>query len=390
MLHYLRAKLRMTTHRLWPVGPVRGLFYLGFAGAGALFFLADFYFFRRIFHNLLVNPDIPAALLTALAAKLMGLVLLTTFTLVLFSAMVSALSYLYLDDDLSMLLALPIPRARFLAVRTFEAGANASYMVALLLIPVIGAYLSLGAFNIQVFSSATGGLLLYLAVPTSWGICMTVILARFFPARRLHQILTVMTVVMVCLLVILLRLSRPEALLNPASGGQIFDILRSMHLPKEQSLPSTWLAQVVVEGAAGRWAAAGPVLLKLLVLAAASVGAALVLERFWHTTGYTRAQERPQFGKDQRQGFSSRLAGALVRLAPAPRESRAILRRDTLLFMRDPTQWGQLFILAALMVIYLFNVRYLPTGIAPFRIAVSYWNLATLGLIVASVAGRFA
>jgi ABC-2 type transport system permease protein len=66
------------------------------------------------------------------------------------------------------------------------------------------------------------------------------------------------------------------------------------------------------------------------------------------------------------------------------------LRRDTLLFARDPTQWGQLFILAALVIIYLANIRYMPTEIAPFRIAVAYWNLATLGLIVASVAGRFA
>ena len=56
----------------------------------------------------------------------------------------------------------------------------------------------------------------------------------------------------------------------------------------------------------------------------------------------------------------------------------------------DPTQWGQLIILAALVVIYLFNVRYMPEGVAVFKVAVSFWNLATLGLIVSSVAGRFA
>ena len=42
------------------------------------------------------------------------------------------------------------------------------------------------------------------------------------------------------------------------------------------------------------------------------------------------------------------------------------------------------------MVIYLFNVRYMPEGVAVFKVAVSFWNLATLGLIVSSVAGRFA
>ena len=84
------------------------------------------------------------------------------------------------------------------------------------------------------------------------------------------------------------------------------------------------------------------------------------------------------------------LLDLIVAPAPAGPQARAILRRDTLLFFRDPTQWGQLIILAALVVIYLFNVRYMPEGVAIFKVAVSFWNLATLGLIVSSVAGRFA
>lgn len=84
------------------------------------------------------------------------------------------------------------------------------------------------------------------------------------------------------------------------------------------------------------------------------------------------------------------LLNLLVAPAPAGYKAKAILRRDALLFFRDPTQWGQLIILAALVVIYLFNVRYMPEGVAVFKVAVSFWNLATLGLIVSSVAGRFA
>ena len=123
-----RLRLKMTWHRVWPPTLVRGIFFVAFAVAGGLFGVGDFLFFRRIFGNLLANQvgeGIPRMLLLAVAGKLMGLVLLTTFTLLLFSAAVSALSYLYLDEDLSFLLPLPIARRRLRAQRAAEAAVNA-------------------------------------------------------------------------------------------------------------------------------------------------------------------------------------------------------------------------------------------------------------------------
>jgi hypothetical protein len=213
----LQLRFRMAKHRVWPARPVTWLFLAGFLVLGGLFLLGDFLFFRRIFGNLLDNEDIPRVLLLAVASKLMGLVLLTTFTLLLFSAAVSALSYLYLDEDLALLLALPVRRWHLRVQRALEASLNAGYMVALLLLPVLAAFWSLFPRGWGPLLSGIAGLLLYLSIPLAWGVCLTVLLARFFPARRLHQMLTVLTLVMICLLVVLFRLARPEALLNPES-----------------------------------------------------------------------------------------------------------------------------------------------------------------------------
>ncbi|MEW5764804.1 MAG: putative ABC transporter permease subunit [Acidobacteriota bacterium] len=387
----LRCRIAMALHRFWPLRPVTALFGAGFLVLGAGFLAADFLFFRRIFENLLATEEVPAALLTALAAKLMGLVLLTTFTLLLFSASVSALSFLYLDEDLSLLLPLPAGRGGLRGYRALEAGASASYMVALLLVPVAAAYWSLQSRNPSVLALDLLGLLLYLATPLAWGISFTVLMARFFPARRLHQVLTVLTVVMLCLLVVLFRLARPEALLNPATSLQVADVLGSIAMPSERLLPSTWLASLIVHGAEGRWDRALPGLVRLASLASASLVFLAVLLRLLHARGYGRAQEQGGLRPGTPPSRVARaLVGTAVSLAPAGRASRAVLRRDLLLFFRDPTQWGQLIILAALVVIYLFNVRLLPQEVAVLKVAVSYWNLATLGLIVASVAGRFA
>ena len=212
-----RLRLRMVWNRLWPPTPAGALFAVGFAAVGVLFVAGDFLFFRRIFENLLATEDIPRVLLTAVAAKLMGLVLLTTLTLLAFSAAVTALSYLYLDEDLTLLIPLPLGSRRLLAQRCAEAGLNASYTVGLLLVPVVAAYWSLGGRPLAALALGLLGLLLYLAIPLTVGISITVVLARVFPARRLHQVLTVLSVVMLCMLVVLFRMARPEALLNPES-----------------------------------------------------------------------------------------------------------------------------------------------------------------------------
>jgi ABC-2 type transport system permease protein len=390
MIAYILARLRMILHKAWPLTPVRALFWAGFGLFGLLFGAGDFIFFHRIFENLLATEGIPHALLVAVAAKLMGLVLLTTFTLLIFSAAVSALSHLYLDEDLHLLHVLPLGSLRILAARSAQAATSAGAMVALLLAPVVAAYTFVGQFRFVPLLAGLAGLVLYLAAPLSWGISFTVLMARFFPARRLHQVLTVLTVVMVCLLVVLFRLSNPEILLNPDSGTQLLAALRAVDLPSERALPSAWLAKAVVQASEGRWGLAVPNLLRLAVLAAASLGALGLLLRRFYWRGFGRAQEMGGGTGEEGAGAIPFLSAAVTVMAPAGRRSRAILRRDVLLFLRDPTQWGQLFILSALVVIYLYNVKQMPSGTAVFRVAVSFWNLATLGLIVGAVAGRFA
>lgn len=387
----VRIRLAMAWHRVWPPRVMGSLFMAGFALAGAAFLAGDFLFFRRIFANLMANDDIPKVLLVAVAAKLMGLVLLTTLTLLIFSAAVTALSYLYLDEDLTFLIPLPLKPGRLLAQRSAEAGLNAGYMVALLLVPVLAAYLSLYPSPWGVMAIGLAGLLMYLVLPLSLGVAITVLLARFFPARRLHQVLTVLSLVMLCLLVVLFRMARPEALLNPESSVQVLDVLKSIRMPSESLLPSTWLAEVVVRGAERQWPLVWRSLGKLGAFSLLGVLVLAGLLRAFYWRGYSRAQEQQNMVPGSGRSRAGRLLLTLL-LAPAPagRKARALLRRDALLFFRDPTQWGQLIILAALVVIYLFNVRYMPSELQVFKVAVSYWNLATLGLIVSSVAGRFA
>jgi ABC-2 type transport system permease protein len=72
---------------------------------------------------------------------------------------------------------------------------------------------------------------------------------------------------------------------------------------------------------------------------------------------------------------------------------RELVLKELRVFFRDTTQWSQLILLAVLVVVYVFNVRFLPLtseGITFFlRNVVPFLNLALAGFVLASIAARF-
>lgn len=368
----------------------RALFFSAMALFGAIFILSDFIFFQRIFWNLYSLKNVPENIIVAMAAKLMGLVFLTTYTMLVFSSAVSSLGYLYLDDDLELLFALPMARQSIRGWKAAQAFFNASVMVVLLLVPVIMAYQSArggSGFEGTVLPFICLGL--FVASPAAWGASLTVILARYFPAKKLHQFLTMLGLVLLTILVLLFRLSRPEILMNPKSSAAIEDILSSIALPAESSLPSSWLARSIVSAGEGDRARSLIYAGKLALLAAVSLAVLALLVRTLHSVGFTRSGTRPtEIARAPRVGGSRLIR--FLRLLPLGKDARAVIFRDIKAFFRSPAEWGQLFILAALVVIYLFNVRYIPHEIAPFRVVVTLLNFVTLLFVVASVAARFA
>ncbi len=368
----------------------RALFFSAIALFGAIFILSDFIFFQRIFWNLYSLKNVPENIIVAMAAKLMGLVFLTTYTMLVFSSAVSSLGYLYLDDDLELLFALPMARQGIRGWKAAQAFFNASVMVVLLLVPVIMAYQSArGGSGFEGIVLPFICLGLFVASPAAWGASLTVILARYFPAKKLHQFLTMLGLVLLTILVLLFRLSRPEVLMNPKSSAAIEDILSSIALPAESSLPSSWLARSIVSAGEGDRARSLIYAGKLALLAAVSLAVLAFLVSALHPAGFTRSGTRTTENTRTARARGSRLI-RFLRLLPLGKDASAVIFRDIKAFFRSPAEWGQLFILAALVVIYLFNVRYIPHEIAPFRVAVTLLNFVTLLFVVASVAARFA
>jgi len=74
---------------------------------------------------------------------------------------------------------------------------------------------------------------------------------------------------------------------------------------------------------------------------------------------------------------------------PLSAPGRALLNKDLKIFARDPEQWSQLFILFALVCVYIFNIMHLPLENKVLREVVSVLNVGLVGFVMAALISRF-
>jgi len=109
----------------------------------------------------------------------------------------------------------------------------------------------------------------------------------------------------------------------------------------------------------------------------------------WYFAGFSKAQEARK-ARFTRFVWLDRLAAALP-LSPVRRH---LLIKDLKVFLRDVSQWSQLLLLLALVLVYLYNFRVLDLERIPYmsgfvKNLYAFLNLGMAGFVMATVAVRF-
>ena len=322
-----------------------------------------------------------------LAGKLMGLMLVSFLSILLLSNVITALSSFFLARDLDMLVAAPVDWLRLYGAKLLETMVHSSWMVVLLAVPMFGAYgvVYHGGWAYPVI--VLGAFVPFIAIPTVIGSALTLVLVNVFPARRTRDILSLIAVLAAAGLVLLFRMLRPEKLARPEGFRSLTDFIVLLRGPTSPVLPSEWAQQAVMG-----WLRGPTDLLPFYLLwstAAAAVVLGALLHRALYARGYTKAQESAQtFARD---GLLRRVLAKL--LSPYGVRRRELVLKELRLFFRDTTQWSQLILLGVLIVVYVFNIKYLPLtseGLTFFIVnIVPFLNLVLAGFVLASIAARF-
>lgn len=346
---------------------------------------------RILRHFVGVDPDLGRIL----AAKALALLFLLLLSFLLFSALITALSQCFLAKDLSLWVAAPVPWWRIFRAKVVEVAALGSWTAIFLAVPVWVAYGVVFEAGAAYVFAVVGVVAASVALVTGLGILVGVALVNLFPARRARDLLSLVALVFVVATVVLLRALRPERFVRPEDFGTWADYLVSLSNPTLPWLPSYWASRVLAEilgvTRTTNWEAVA--LFGGLLALAAAVSIGLSAGVFWEgfRTGFSRAQEARQVRWTKKAWWRVGLE-AVAR--PFPTRMRAIIVKDVATFFRDPSQWSQLFLLLAIVAVYLYNFMVLPLDPAGgtgyfMRNLLAFLNVALVGLVVTALAARF-
>ena len=354
-----------------------------FGGVGALVFAALFWGAFWITTQLAGYDELGDFLLRIGLSWLF----LTFLSFLAFSGVVTALSTFFLSEDLRFLVAAPVAIKRLFYARFVKTVLQSSWMVGVFLAPVL---LGVGVARCAPCVFYVTALLTvapFCVIPVALGTGTTLLLVNVFPARRARDILMLMGLVFAGSLVLLLRFIQPERLLRVESLPDVTGFFATLQSPVTPMLPSFWAGETLFASLNGGWDLLHGGAL-WTTAAALTVLLAAASER-WYFAGFSKSQEA------RKARFSSlRVLDRVLQAIPMPIARRTLLVKDVKVFLRDVTQWSQLLLLLALMVIYLYNFRVIDLDRIPFMAGMikNIYACLTLGLagfVLATVAARF-
>ncbi len=316
-----------------------------------------------------------------LSLKIFQMMWILLFAMLIFSAMITAVSTLYLSEDNEILLAAPLPPREIFQMRFFTTSITTSWMVVIFSLPVFGAYdrvFEAGEFfwPLVLFSVPAVAL-----IASSSAVLLTILVVYLFPARRTKDIVFYLSLCFGLFLYLVFRLMRPEDLVNPDQYGQFIEYFSAISAPAGPWLPAGWAANLLSDYLLDRqidWLLTGLLLTTPMVLYfLGEIG----MDKLF-MTGFSKSQE--SFGGHRNfrpvRHFHGRISW--------------FFRKELRQFTRDSGEWSQLFMLGALIVVYLYNFKVLPLDRSPLPTVyisnlIAFANIALAGFLAASLATRF-
>jgi ABC-2 type transport system permease protein len=312
---------------------------------------------------------------------------LTFLSFLTFSGVVTALSTFFLSEDLRLLLATPVAIRRLFFARFAKTVLQSSWMVVVFLLPVLLGVGIARCAPCMFYLTALLTVAPFCVIPVALGTGTTLLLVNVFPARRARDILMLMGLVFAGSIVLLLRFIQPERLLRVESLPDVTGFFATLQSPITPLLPSFWAGETLFASLAG-----GRDLLHAGALWTTACAFTVMLsaasER-WYFAGFSKSQEARKARFTQLRSLET-----IAAWLPMSVVRRTLLVKDMKVFLRDVTQWSQLLLLLALVVVYLYNFQVLDLDRIPYMAGFiknlyAFLNLGLAGFVMATVAARF-
>jgi ABC-2 type transport system permease protein len=313
---------------------------------------------------------------------LRGGLVAATFLLVL-GSLTTAVSTLFLSEELPARVALPIPHRRIVARQLAVTIAIATAPTLLLFVPALAVGAAFSPRPLVALLAAGSAALAVILAASLAGACLALVLVRAVPPRRARLLAATLSALGLAAALIGFRGARPERLFDPAEALGLLMALGETSPAPPGLDPIAWAARAAARGLFGDPGALvpGSLLLAAAVLAARAAPSLLADAhlRVWQESGRTATGPAPGWRSAARLP-SSRGAS----LTPF------LLRAEAATLLRDASTPAQIGSLAAVFVLDLLNLRFLPRTDPAARDLVAGLQTGLALFLVSALALRFA
>jgi ABC-2 type transport system permease protein len=345
---------------------------------GLFFMLVLGFFFQRVFGYLAQVEEFPHVFKVFLAEKLLMMIFMTLFSMLLLSALLTALDVFFISRDLHFLFSTPMPVRSAFAWKMLETGAYSSAMVVFFSLPVLFFYCRYFAPGTAQVLQVWLAFLLFIACGVLAGVLLGLVIPAFFSVRRLQPVLSVFSIILISTIVVFLRLLRPERFLEPSEIDNVLKYMGSLDLKVLYYFPFSWLARAMSLTADGRSIPYWRTIALFVILGGALLGLVLFLRRKLYLQLFDK------LNRGGRGIYKSRWRPTALRS-----DYRPLLRKEAKTFLRTPAQWSQLLIVGALVAVFVINMKMIPLPHPSVKNFVSYLNLIMAVFIVSGLNSRF-
>jgi ABC-2 type transport system permease protein len=355
-----------------------------FGTIGMLFWLVIFAVSLRVLTYFRSIEDIGLIL----GYKLMSMILIVSFALLIFSSILTSLSKLYLSRDLQLVHSMPVSSYKIFISRWIDSTVESAWMVVIFTLPVFLSYgivYQAGAFY---YTNTVMALLPLTINASALSTVMVMVAVIIIPASRLKSIVIFLGILFFVVIYLAIRLSRPELLVDPEVFDTVMVYVTSLQTPSSPVLPSTWAYDSVRAGLSGAFGSGLFHTALSWSFAVVMVFVMIVVADAIYFKGFSKTQTASV------RLFKNRAAGwKYFNFLPGPIKSFTIKEIKT--FLRDQTQWSQLFLIAALVVIYVYNFKVLPLDKSPIKTVYlqnlfSFLNMGLAMFVLTAISARFA
>ncbi len=384
--------LTLLKPRIWPITNRKarqrnggGYFKIGLLGIIGLFFWGTIFTVSiRVLGYFKGIEDIG----DVLGYKLLSMILLVSFALLLFSSILTSLSKLFLSRDLMLVHSLPISSYKIFVARWIDSAVESAWMVIIFTLPIFLSYGIVYRAGVSFYATIPLTMVPLVITASAISTVLVMVAVMLIPANRLKSIFIFLGILFFVVLYLAIRLSRPELLVDPEVFDSAMVYMTTLQTPLSPFLPSTWAYDSILAALSGRpggtlfntaisWCFAGTMVF-IMTIAADAI----------YFKGFSKTQASPgRLIKGQGSDWP------YLNFLPGPVKSFAVKEIKT--FLRDQTQWSQLFLIGALIVIYVYNFKVLPIEKSPINTIYlqnlfSFLNMGLALFVLTAVSARFA